>query len=403
MGGEPDDVRRLRPRLRAAALRGQREQGAVRREGSQHGHERGRLAAREQRERVELRRRDDRPREGVLGRRDDPDLRQPDAARRASPTRPSAQRRSTAFQNLTDPAHPGKQVIMKIMKKEELRERRRLRLAASEPQRRRRRRAEPPYQSDAGTNGQAIALSHFFGQHGYLPNYVDLPDNINMHATFVLGGPGIKHKDNVKGLRAIDVAPTLAFLMDIPGPQNARGRILYDLVEDAEQLHEVTILDISDYHGQLIPLAEASDTLGPTHSASAARRSSRRGSTRTRRRRRIERRQQEAERHRDGGRRLVRRRDAADLELLRRQADDRDHEHDGHRHRRSRQPQLRPRRRLPADGADPAGGLPVRLVERRRRRTARRRPEWSPSKMFKFAQRRQGRLRRLHERSTSRR
>ena len=47
----------------------------------------------------------------------------------------------------------------------------------------------PPYQSDAGTDGQAIALSHFFGQHGYLPNYVDLANNINMHATFVLGGP----------------------------------------------------------------------------------------------------------------------------------------------------------------------------------------------------------------------
>ena len=30
-------------------------------------------------------------------------------------------------------------------------------------------------------------------------------------------------------VRAIDVAPTIAFLMDIPGPVNARGRILYDL------------------------------------------------------------------------------------------------------------------------------------------------------------------------------
>ena len=109
----------------------------------------------------------------------------------------------------------------------------------------------PPYQSDAGTANQPIFLSHFFGQHGYLPNYVDLKNNINMHATFVAGGPGIKHKDNVKGLRAIDIAPTLSFLMDIPGPQNARGRILYDLVEGAEKLTEVTILDISDYHGQL--------------------------------------------------------------------------------------------------------------------------------------------------------
>ena len=40
-----------------------------------------------------------------------------------------------AFQNLTDPANPGEQVIMKILQKEELRERRRLRLAAPEPQR----------------------------------------------------------------------------------------------------------------------------------------------------------------------------------------------------------------------------------------------------------------------------
>ena len=40
----------------------------------------------------------------------------------------------------------------------------------------------PPYQSDAGTPDQTIALSHFFGQHGYLPNMVDLKNNINMHA-----------------------------------------------------------------------------------------------------------------------------------------------------------------------------------------------------------------------------
>ena len=44
--------------------------------------------------------------------------------------------------------------------------------------------------------------------------------------------------------------------MNIPGPQNARGRILYDLVKDARRpAREVTILDISDYHGQLTPLA----------------------------------------------------------------------------------------------------------------------------------------------------
>jgi 2',3'-cyclic-nucleotide 2'-phosphodiesterase (5'-nucleotidase family) len=122
----------------------------------------------------------------------------------------------------------------------------------------------PPYQSDAGTSGQAIALSHFFGQHGYEPNLVNLANNVNMHATFVLGGPGVETRGDMKGLRAIDIAPTLSFLMGIPGPQNARGRILYDAVQGTADLREVTILDISDYHGQLIPLTEASDTLGPT-------------------------------------------------------------------------------------------------------------------------------------------
>jgi 2',3'-cyclic-nucleotide 2'-phosphodiesterase (5'-nucleotidase family) len=62
----------------------------------------------------------------------------------------------------------------------------------------------------------------------------------------------------------VDVAPTIAFLMDIPGPQNARGRILYQIVEGTSQLREVDILDISDYHGQLVPLSEPSDSLGPS-------------------------------------------------------------------------------------------------------------------------------------------
>src|SRR5215203_4532493 len=119
----------------------------------------------------------------------------------------------------------------------------------------------PNYQSDAGTNGVAVSLSHFFGQHGYLPNYVDLANNINMHATFVMAGDSIKHKDNVKDLRAVDIAPTLSYLMGIPGPQNARGVILYDVIKGAEPVHEVTILDISDFHGQLIPLADTADTI----------------------------------------------------------------------------------------------------------------------------------------------
>jgi 2',3'-cyclic-nucleotide 2'-phosphodiesterase (5'-nucleotidase family) len=49
--------------------------------------------------------------------------------------------------------------------------------------------------------------------------------------------------------------------MNIPGPQNARGKILYNLTPNPTRYKEITILDISDYHGQLTPLSEAADNL----------------------------------------------------------------------------------------------------------------------------------------------
>ena len=176
----------------------------------------------------------------------------------------------TAFEGVTDPANPGKQVVETIMNKEDLRD-----VDGSDSLHPNRSGdvvvvLRPPYQSDAGTPGQVIALSHFFGQHGYLPDYVDLDNNINMHATFVLSGPGVKHQDGISGLRAIDVAPTLSFLMGIPGPQNARGAILYRQIKGGEAYREVSILDVSDWHAQLTPLSEASDTLGPTFATGGA-------------------------------------------------------------------------------------------------------------------------------------
>jgi 2',3'-cyclic-nucleotide 2'-phosphodiesterase (5'-nucleotidase family) len=168
------------------------------------------------------------------------------------------------FQNLTDPAHPGAKVVEKVLKKEQLRN-----VDGSDSLHPNRSGdvvvvLRPPYQSDAGTPGQAIAFSQFFGQHGYLPDLVDLAHNVNMHATFVAAGAGIRHQNPVTGIRAIDLAPTISLLQGYPGPQNARGKILYQLFPNPGQLKEVTILDISDYHGQLIPLSEASDTFGPT-------------------------------------------------------------------------------------------------------------------------------------------
>jgi 2',3'-cyclic-nucleotide 2'-phosphodiesterase (5'-nucleotidase family) len=168
-----------------------------------------------------------------------------------------------AFQTLTDPARPGSQVVARVMLKEELRD-----VDGSDSLQPNRSGdvvvvLRPPYQSDAGTPGVAIAPSQFFGQHGFLPNLVDIAHNVNMHATFVASGPGIRHQAPVAGIRAIDLAPTLSFLLGIDGPQNARGKILVNLTTKPS-LKVYSILDISDYHGQLTPLLEASDTIGPT-------------------------------------------------------------------------------------------------------------------------------------------
>ncbi len=170
----------------------------------------------------------------------------------------------SAFQNLTDPANPSKQVVAAVFKKEELRN-----VDGTDALHPNRSGDvvvvfRPPYQTDAATPGQVFAFSQFFGQHGYLPNLVDLAHNVNMHGVFVAAGPGVRHQDPVPGIRAIDVAPTIALLMGIPGPQNARGRILYELFPQPGQLKEITILDISDYHGQLVPLSEAADNVTGT-------------------------------------------------------------------------------------------------------------------------------------------
>ena len=169
-----------------------------------------------------------------------------------------------AFEGLTDPANPGKQVVDRILLKEELRN-----VDGSDSLHPNRSGdvvvvLRPPYQFDAATPGQRVAFSQFFGQHGYMPELVDLEANVNLHGTFVAGGPGIRKQGPVAGVRAVDVAPTLAFLMGIPGPQNARGKILYGLTSGQGRYKEVTILQISDFHGQLVPLSEAADSVGPT-------------------------------------------------------------------------------------------------------------------------------------------
>jgi 2',3'-cyclic-nucleotide 2'-phosphodiesterase (5'-nucleotidase family) len=175
-----------------------------------------------------------------------------------------------AFSNLTDPANPGAQVVLKILKKEELRN-----VDGSDSLHPNRSGdvvvvLNPPYQFDAATFGQTIAFSQFFGQHGYLPETVDLASSVNMHSTFVASGPGIRKQEPVEGIRAIDLAPTISLILKIPGPLNARGKILYNLFPKPGQYKEATLLYISDFHGQLTPLAQTADTVGPSYGIGGA-------------------------------------------------------------------------------------------------------------------------------------
>jgi len=174
-----------------------------------------------------------------------------------------------AFANLRDPDNPTAKVVDRIFRKEELRN-----LPGGDSLHPNRSGDVvvvlfPPYQFDAATPGVKIADAPFFGQHGYMPDLVDLEHNINMRAVFLAAGPGIRHR-TVPGVRAIDFAPTIAFYLGIPGPMNASGRILYEIFERPGQWKEITVLNISDYHGHLLPLSERADTVGPSFAIGGA-------------------------------------------------------------------------------------------------------------------------------------
>jgi 2',3'-cyclic-nucleotide 2'-phosphodiesterase (5'-nucleotidase family) len=117
--------------------------------------------------------------------------------------------------------------------------------------------AYPPYQFDAETPGTLVAASHFFGQHGYVPDVQNLSASVNMRATFLAGGQGID-KGKVDA-RSIDLAPTLSFILGIPEPQHSQGRVLLDVVKGGGSYQPITIVGLSDFHGQLDPTTRAYD------------------------------------------------------------------------------------------------------------------------------------------------
>jgi hypothetical protein len=136
-----------------------------------------------------------------------------------------------AFLALQDPANPGDTVIRAALRKEEVEA-----LDAGDgnfPNMLHPTRtgdvvvfATPPYQFDAATPGVAVADAPFFGQHGYLPDEVDLARNINIRPSFFAEGPRIKQRTVVRGGAAIDFAPTIAFALGIDPPLQSEGEVL---------------------------------------------------------------------------------------------------------------------------------------------------------------------------------
>ena len=109
--------------------------------------------------------------------------------------------------------------------------------------------AYPPYEFDAARPGTLVAPSHFFGQHGYVPDVQVLSGNTNMRATFLAGGTGIA-KGAVRA-RTIDLAPTLAFILGVPEPQQSQGRVLLELLKGGNSYKPISIVGLTDFHGQL--------------------------------------------------------------------------------------------------------------------------------------------------------
>jgi 2',3'-cyclic-nucleotide 2'-phosphodiesterase (5'-nucleotidase family)/predicted AlkP superfamily phosphohydrolase/phosphomutase len=155
-----------------------------------------------------------------------------------------------AYRNLKDPAN-GKPVIEKVLTKPEM-----ANVQGGDSLNPTRTGdvvvvSKVPYEFDGNKVGTLVAPSQFFGQHGYLPEDVDLKHNINMHATFVAGGPDITHASSVRGVRAIDLAPTLAVLGGFNPPLQAQGRVLTSILRGGSRYSTGQLLAINDVHGNL--------------------------------------------------------------------------------------------------------------------------------------------------------
>ena len=112
-----------------------------------------------------------------------------------------------------------------------------------------------------------------------MPDVQDLQDQ-HEHARDVPGRrPGDRRAAWRDDVRSIDLAPTAAFLLGIPVPQQSQGVVRRDMLERrASATRPLSIVGLNDFHGQLEPTHDADRRARPC--PSAGRRSWRRCSTR---------------------------------------------------------------------------------------------------------------------------
>lgn len=168
---------------------------------------------------------------------------------------------AAAFTAVQDPANPDAMVVAKVLRQDDLRNVQGT--DALHPSR-----AadivvvlDPPYRFGESDGSVAVAPAPLLATDGYL-----LRDSSGL---FVAAGPGIANVADLTA-RATDVAATAAYLLKVPGPFNASGNILLDVLKNGSALREVTILDVSDFHGQLPPLSATADLIEADGSVGAS-------------------------------------------------------------------------------------------------------------------------------------
>ena len=240
-GWQPDDLRRVRPWLRAGLLRGQRQRRAEPGDGDvarRRRPRRRRLAQREQRHRPELQQPhrsptiDDIAKACWAGGTIQIYINPPGSAAHptADPSWPTYAEVRAAIGRLRGPHRPGAsgqaRWSSKIMDKEELRD-----VDGSDSLHPNRSGdvvvvTRPPYQSDAGTD-DVRHLAVPLLRPARLPAEHGRPREQHQHACArsSCSGPGIKHQRRRSRISGRSTSPRhSSSLMGIPGPQNARGR-----------------------------------------------------------------------------------------------------------------------------------------------------------------------------------